>query len=276
VNGVKDVPEYKPEFTQLIYERKGIDGEVLWLTLNNEKMRNCLTKTMQVELMEALEHTVADNSIRCVVLTGAGEKAFCSGGDVNIFQSLDVVSSYDYSYLQGNRIQRLITDMEKPVVAAINGACYAGGLELALCCDFIYASENSTFGLLEINLGILAGWGGTVRLPRRMPVNRAKEMIYKGEIISAGEAYHWGLVNKVVPPGELYREVEAAVAAMMAKPPLALRGAKNVINNSLTCDSIDAALAIERGTVMWLLRSEDVREGLGSFLAKRPAVFKGR
>ncbi|MCL2337984.1 MAG: enoyl-CoA hydratase/isomerase family protein [Firmicutes bacterium] len=267
---------YKPEFEQLIYERKGKNGEVLWLTLNNEKMRNSLTLKMQAELLEALEHTLTDNSIRCVVLTGAGDKAFCSGGDINLFQSLDVVSSYDYSFQQGYRIQHLLTYMEKPVIAAVNGACYAGGLELALCCDFIYAAANATFGLLEINLGILAGWGGTVRLPGKIPVNRAKEMIYKGEIIDAAEAYQWGLVNKVTPREQLYEAVEATVAAMMAKPPLALRGAKNVINNSITCDSIEAALAIERGTVMWLLRSEDVKEGLSAFVEKRPPTFKGQ
>lgn len=270
------MPEYKPSFQQLIYERKGKDGEILWLTLSNEKMGNALGPEMQAELIEALEHTLADNSIRCVVITGTGEKAFCSGGDINLFQSLDVVTSYDYSYQQGNHIQHLLSYMEKPVLAAVNGRCYAGGLELALCCDFIYASENASFGLLEINLGILAGWGGTVRLPRKIAVNRAKEMIYKGEIISAEEAHRWGLVNKVTPPDKLYSEVEATVEIMMSKPPLALRGAKNVINNSLTCDSIEAALAIERGTVMWLLRSEDVKEGISAFIEKRPAVFKGK
>lgn len=267
---------YKPSFQQLTYQRKGKDNEVLWLTLSNEKMGNALGPEMQAELIEALEHTLTDNSIRCVVITGAGEKAFCSGGDINLFQSLDVVTSYDYSYQQGNHIQKLLTYMEKPVIAAVNGRCYAGGLELALCCDFIYASDNASFGLLEINLGILAGWGGTVRLPRKIAVNRAKEMIYKGEIIPADEAYRWGLVNKVTPLDKLYSEVEATVEAMMSKPPLALRGAKNVINNSLTCDSIEAALAIERGTVMWLLRSEDVQEGLRAFIEKRPAVFKGK
>jgi enoyl-CoA hydratase len=268
--------EYKPSFQQLIYERRGKDGEVLWLTLNNPKMGNALGPVMQEELKDALEHTLQDNSIRCVVMRGAGDKAFCSGGDIKVFESLDIVTSYDYSYQQGNHIQHLLTYMEKPVVAAVNGRCYAGGLELALCCDFIYASENATFGLLEINLGILAGWGGTVRLPRKIPANRAKEMIYKGEIISADEAYRWGLVNKVMPLDKLYREVEATVETMMSKPPLALRGAKNVINNSLTCDSIEAALAIERGTVMWLLRSEDVQEGIRAFLEKRPPVFKGK
>ncbi len=268
--------EYKPVFEQLTYERRGKNGEVLWLTLNNPKMGNALGPLMQEELKDALEHTLKDNSIRCVVIRGAGDKAFCSGGDINTFKSLDVVTSYDYSYQQGNRIQTLLTYMEKPVVAAVNGRCFAGGLELALCCDFMYASENASFGLLEINLGILAGWGGTVRLPRKIAVNRAKEMIYKGEIIDAAEAYRWGLVNKVVPLDKLDAEVEATVNAIMAKPPLALRGAKNVINNSITCNSIEAALAIERGTVMWLLRSEDVQEGINSFVEKRPPTFKGK
>lgn len=268
--------EYKPNFQQLLYERKGKDGEVLWLTLNNEDMRNALTETMQVELMEALEHAAFDNSIRCIVLTGAGNKAFCSGGDINKFQQLDIVSSYDFSYERGNRVQHLLTYMEKPVIAAVNGFCFAGGMELSLCCDFIYASENAKFGLLEINLGILAGWGGTVRLPRAIPVNRAKEIIYRGEIISAHEAYQWGLVNKVVPQEQLIKEVETVVAEMMAKPPLALRGAKNIINNSITCDSIEAALAIERGTVCWLFSSDDRKEGVTSFLEKRSGNYKGR
>ena len=116
--------EYNPSFQQLIYERKGKNGEVVWLTLSNEKMGNALGPTMQSELIEALEHILVDNSIRCVVITGAGDKAFCSGGDINLFQTLDIVTSYDYSYRQGNYIQHLITYMEKPVVAAVNGRCY--------------------------------------------------------------------------------------------------------------------------------------------------------
>jgi enoyl-CoA hydratase len=268
--------EYEPNFQELKYERKGKGGEVLWITLHNETMGNALDPIMISELIEALEHTLVDNSIRCVVLTGSGDKAFCTGGDIKFFESLDIVTSYDYSYRQGNYIQHMLTYMEKPVIGAINGRCFAGGLELALCCDFIYASENATFGLLEINLGILAGWGGTVRLPRRIPDNRAREMIYKGEIIKADEAYKWGLVNKIVPLSNLYSEVETTVNTMMSKPPLALRGAKNVINNSLTCDNIEAALSIERGTVMWLLRSEDVKEGLSAFINKRPPHFNGK
>ncbi len=115
-----------------------------------------------------------------------------------------------------------------------------------------------------------------MRLPRKIPVNRAKEMIYRGEAISAEEAYRWGLVNRVLPSKEaLYREVEKIVSEMMAKPPLALRAAKNVINNSITCNSMEAALAVERGAVTWLASSEDSKEGVAAFVEKRKPAFKG-
>lgn len=264
-------------YERLIYERRGAEGEQLWLTLNNEPMRNALDATMQMELIQVLEEVCFDNDIRCVVIGGAGEKAFCSGGDIKAFESLDLVSGYDYAFNQGNTLQRLITYMEKPVIAAVNGFCFAGGLELALVCDFIYATENAKFGLLEINLGLLAGWGGTVRLPRAMPPRRAKEMIYRGEIIDASEAYRCGLVNRLFASRrEMDQALKRAVAEMVAKPPLALRAAKNVVNNSLTCDSIEAALAIERGSTMWLLASDDMKEGVASFVEKRKPNFKGK
>lgn len=266
----------KMEYKQLVCERKGPDGEALWITLNNEKMMNALSNTMQQELLQVLQDIVFDNTIRCVVLKGAGEKAFSSGGDIELFQSLNHVSGYDFAYQRGNSIQHLINYMEKPVIAAVNGFCFAGGMELALCCDFIYAAENAKFGLLEINIGLLAGWGGTVRLPRKIAVNKAKEMIYRGEMITAEEAYSWGLVNRVFPTKDaLYEAVEKIIDEMIAKPPLALRAAKNVINNSITCDSIEAALAIERGACSWLSSSEDSKEGVASFLEKRKPKFKG-
>ncbi len=265
------------EYKRLLYERKGKDEEVLWLTLNNEKMMNSLTDTLQKELLEVLGETAFDNTIRCVVLTGAGETAFCSGGDIRLFQQLDNVTGYDFMYERGNSIQRYLTYMGKPVIAAVNGLCYAGGLELAMCCDFIYAVESASFGLLEISLGLLPGWGGTIRLPRWIPPARAREMIYKGEIIGAAEAHQWGLVNRLFPDRQaLFEGVDETVETIMAKPPLALRAAKNVINNSLTCDSIEAAQAIERGAIMWLTSSEDMKEGVAAFVEKRKAVFKGR
>ncbi len=265
------------EYKNLICERKGPKEEVLWITLNDEKKMNSLSDVMQQELLNALEDIAFDNEIRCVVLKGAGDKSFCSGGDINLFQTLNVVSAYDFSYERGNRIQHLMNYMEKPVIAAVNGYCFAGGMELALCCDFIYASSSAKFGLLEINLGLLAGWGGTVRLPRKIPVNRAKEMIYRGEVVNAEEAFRWGLLNRVLPSKEeLYDEVEKIVSEMIAKPPLSLRAAKNVINNSITCESIEAALSVERGAVMWLLSSQDSKEGVSAFVEKRKASFEGK
>lgn len=266
-----------PEYQKLICQRTGPNSEVLWITLNDEKMRNALSDQMQQELLAVLQEVAYDNSVRCVVLTGAGEKSFSSGGDIKLFKEFDIVSKYDFSYVRGYSIQHLITYMEKPVIAAVNGYCFAGGMELALCCDFIYASQNAKFGLLEINLGVLAGWGGTTRLPRKIPVNRAKEMIFRGEIIDAQEALQWGLVNRVLPsPKELHQELEKIIAEMMAKPPLALRAAKNVINNTIACPDMEAALSIERGAVMWLTSSEDNQEGVNAFVEKRKPVFKGK
>lgn len=263
-------------YERVIYERKGPDCAALWLTLDNEPMRNALDARMQSELLQILEETARDNSIRVVVIGGAGEKAFCSGGDIKVFQSLDVVSGYDYAFQMGATLQRLLTGMEKPVIAGVAGLCLAGGLELALMCDFVYATERSSFGLLEINLGLLAGWGGTVRLPRAIPVARAREMIYRGEVIGAPEAHQLGLVNKVFPTKEAMNEaLEGVVAELLAKPPLALRAAKTIVNRSQDCD-IEAAMAIERGTCQWLFRSEDLVEGVAAFVEKRTPEFKGR
>ena len=258
-------------------ERKGTQGDSLWITLDNEAMRNALDDVMQRELLEVLEKVAFDREIRCIVIGAAGSKAFCSGGDIRAFQSMDRVGAYDYLLQRGNAFQRLITSMEKPVIAAVGGVCVAGGLELALMCDFIYATENASFGLLEINLGLLAGWGGTVRLPRAIPPARAREMIYRGEVIGAREAHQWGLVNRVFATREeLDRAVEATVAEIVAKPPLALRAAKTIVQQSLTCDSIEAALAIERGIIQWLVGSDDLREGVAAFVEKRKPQFKGR
>lgn len=267
----------RDNYSTLICERKGPNKEVLWVTFNNEKMMNAMTEAMQREMLDALEKAKYDNGIRCVILTGSGEKAFSAGGDINYFLSLDKVSFYDFMYERGNRIQHAITYMEKPVIAAVNGFCFGGGLEISLCCDFIYASKNARFGLTEITIGLLPGWGGTVRLPRTISVNRAKEMIYKGERITAEEAYRVGLVNKIFDTvSDLHKGVEACANDIITKPPLAVRAAKNIINNSITCDSMEAALAIERQGVSWLASSEDMLEGVTAFQEKRSPVFKGK
>lgn len=264
-------------YEKLICERKGSDGEALWITLNNQKMRNALDDTMQCELIDLLQKTDSDHSIRCVVISGAGEKAFCSGGDITAFRRMNNVTIYDYIRRRGNTIQHLISAMEKPVIAAVHGFCFAGGLELALMCDFIYATEDATFGLPEINLGLLAGWGGTIGLPRAIPARRAKEIIYRGEAVKASEAYQWGLVNRVFASrDEMMQALEQVVVEITAKPPLALRAAKTIINTSLKCDSTESAMAIERGAIMWLFASEDKEEGVAAFVEKRKPCFSGQ
>lgn len=264
-------------YSKLLCERRGANREVLWITFNNEKKMNALSEIIQKEFLDVLEKAKYDKNLRCVVITGSGEKAFSVGGDMNYFLTLDNVSTYDFMYERGNRIQHAMTYMEKPVVAAVNGYCFGGGLEIALCCDFIYASKNAKFGLTEIDIGLLAGWGGTVRLPRTIPINLAKELIYKGERIDAQEAYRIGLINKIFETvSELYENVEVCVNKMMSKPPLSLRMAKNIINNSTTCGSMEAALTIEREAVTWLFSSEDMKEGVNAFFEKRKPMFKGK
>lgn len=245
------------------------------ITLNNPKRWNALNRDMIEQLREALERLEQDAELKCVVITGEGT-AFCVGADISLFRELDNVSAYDYMRNTGGRIQRLIENSEKIFIAAVNGMCLAGGLETALCCDLIVASETAAFGLPEINLGILPGWGGTVRLPRRVPLCKAKEMILTGDFYGAKDALSMGLVNKVVPANRLEDCVTELTTKLCQKSPLALRMAKNAINNALSAPSIDAALAIERGSIVFLANTEDCREGITAFLEKRKPVFKGR
>jgi len=251
-------------------------GEVGRITLNNPKRWNALNRQMIAQLQEALEKLDRDPEVRCVVIRGEGDVAFCVGADISLFRELDNVAAYDYMRNTGGRIQRLIENSEMIFIAAVNGMCLAGGLEVALCCDLIVATENANFALPEINLGILSGWGGTVHLPRQIPPRKAKEMILTGDFYSARDALAMGLVNKVVPADQLESCVAELTMKLCQKSPLALRMAKNAINNGLATQSMDAALAIERGSIVFLANTEDSREGVSAFLEKRKPVFKGR
>jgi enoyl-CoA hydratase len=229
-------------------------------------------------MREEFRRTIFDveNSpeIDFIVLTGKGEKAFCVGADIHNFDRINSPSGYK-NMKAGYGVHRQLERSDKIYIAAVNGACMAGGFEIALCCDFIIASENAFFSLPEVNIGLLPGWGGTVRLPRNIPIRRAKEMLMLGRRISAIEAERYGLVNKVVPFRELNNAVNELIDALRAKSKLALGVIKSTINFSLSTD-LDAALAIERGGISVLFGSEDCQEGVKAFFEKRKPKFRGK
>jgi len=248
------------DYRYLIYE---IEENIGKITLNRPEKRNALNVELIAELKEAVPRMNSEPEVRCAIITGAGEKSFCAGADLPIFETLqEVEDSYSYLRNDGGTITRSLETAEFPWIAAVKGACVAGGLELALCCDLIVAGENSTFGVLEINIGLLPGWGGTVRLPRAIPVRKAKELLFTGSMIDAREALRLGLVNKVVALEEVDDEAMEMARIIASKSRAAIRAGMNIIDNSLTCDSIEAALAIERGTIMTLVGSEETRRYL--------------
>jgi enoyl-CoA hydratase len=260
-------------YEHILYEKK---DRIATITFNRPKVFNAINVEMAEELKDALSDFKDDEETKVGILTGSGEKAFCSGGDISMFSEKLTNTMAVYKWLRtGEDIHRLLMErIEKPIIAAVNGSCFAGGLEMALACDFIIASDNASFGLAEITIGVLPGWGGLTRLPRAIPVRKAKEMIYTGEPISAQEAEKIGLVNRVVPKSQLYEVVNEIAKKLANKSPLALKMAKRAMNYGLEVSSMDAALFVERGAVCIVSAGEDSQEGIKAFLEKRPPKFK--
>jgi enoyl-CoA hydratase/carnithine racemase len=262
------------EAHKIILEKKP-EGNVAWIFFNNPEKYNVYTMDMIADLKKAIADVEADPNIDLVVITGKGEKAFCAGAHVSNFEKVDSFTLY--KRMKGAMaIHRQIERGEKIYIAAVNGTCLGGGFEIALSCDFIVASERAVFSLPEINLGMITGWGGAVRLPRNIPPKKANEIILLGEKLTAAEAERYGLIYKVVPPNELTKAVEELLAKLKSKPKLALAVGKNAIRLGLETADIDAALEIERGGISILFSSEDCREGVSAFLEKRKANFKGK
>jgi enoyl-CoA hydratase len=210
--------------------------------------------------------------VRCVVLTGAGEKAFVAGADIKYMSGLDVEGAKAWGAL-GHEAARLLETMPKPTIAAVNGFALGGGCELALACDLRYASSHAKLGQPEINLGIIPGWGGTQRLARATSLGLARELIYTGRLVSAEEALARGLVEAVHDP-VLEKALETA-RLLASKSPVALKAAKDLVNRALQGDHA-ANLAGEAEWFGELFASEDAREGLAAFVEKREPRFTGR
>lgn len=251
------------------------EGSVATVTIDRPKVLNAIRYQTMLEIEDALNTIRNDDAIRVVVLTGGGQRAFVSGGDISIMAE---GRSYVRTLTEVPRGQGICTDIEdfpKPVIARINGVALGGGTELALCCDIRIAVDTAVMGVPEIKLGIIPGYGGTQRLPRLVGVGRAKEFVLTGERISADEAYRIGLVNKVVPPEELDATVAEMARKLAAKSPVALHMAKASINQGIQAD-LRTGLGIEAKCFSLCFGTDDRVEGMKAFLEKRKPTFRGQ
>lgn len=248
------------------------EGPVALLTIARPERMNALDAKVLSELEVAIGALNSDASVRVAIITGEG-KAFVAGADIAAMQEMDPGDAEGFAAM-GHRIFDAIERARLPIIAAVNGFALGGGCELALACDFIHASTKAKLGLPETTLGLIPGFGGTQRLPRRVGVARARELIYSGEMISAEEALRIGLVNALHEPDELLPKVKALAATIASRGPVAVAAAKTAIRDGEGLTLKEAKYVEIRGFGE-LFRSEDVREGTRAFLEKRAPNFKG-
>lgn len=244
------------------------------ITFNRPKALNALNQALLDEFSEALDKIAMDDEIRVVVLTGAGEKAFVAGADITELARLTPLRTKTVSE-KGHSILMKLETLPQPVIAAVNGFALGGGNEIALACDFIYASETAQFGLPEINLGLIPGYGGTQRLPRLVGKAMAKELIYTGKMIPAKEAKEIGLVNQVYAPDALMESVMKTAKVIASKGRVPIRAAKQAVNDGVNAD-LKTGIGIEVNHFAMTMVSGDAKEGMSAFLEKRKAQFSGR
>ncbi len=249
------------------------DG-VAVVTVDRPDALNALDLPTLTSLGETLSGLAADAAARVVVLTGAGERAFVAGADITYMLEQDVDGARAWGEL-GHAVASLLETMPKPTIAAVNGFALGGGCELALACDIRYASESARLGQPEVSIGIVPGWGGTQRLARVAGLGFAKELVFTGRMVPAGEALERGLVNAVFPDGELIEKTLELARLLASKSPLVLARAKELVNRSLQ-GSLAAALDDEVAAFAALFASEDRREGMTAFVEKREPRFTGR
>ena len=259
------------QYKNTVYEKS--EG-IATITINRPEALNAINEETILEILSELDDAKRDENIRVVVITGAGDRAFSAGADIKMMKDADPVKARELSRL-GHRLSHEIEELEKPVIAAINGYALGGGLELAMACDIRIASENARLGQPEINIGLFPGWGGTQRLPRFVGKGLAKEMIFTGKMIDVRVAERTGLVNRVVPPDQLKSAVKELAMEIISKPPIAIKLAKELINSSLETN-IKVGTVHESEAFGVIASTEDFKEGLTAFLEKRKPTFKGK
>ena len=259
------------EFQNLKFETK---DQIAYVTINRPDKLNALNMATMEELRAAFTAIRDDAAVRVAIVTGAGEKAFIAGADISELAKHDPVQAKAYTH-KGQSVLDLIEDCGKPVIACINGYALGGGCEIAMACTLRLASDNAKLGQPEVKLGIIPGYGGTQRLPRLVGKGLAMQLVLSGEQITAQEAYRIGLVNEVVPQGELIARAEAIARKIIANAPLAVQYAMEAVNHGLDM-TLAEGLYLEATLFGVCCATEDKREGTTAFLEKRPAQFKGK
>jgi enoyl-CoA hydratase len=263
----------RTDFQTITVERR--DRNILLVTLNRPEASNALNTQMGLDLVELFEGFSTDiEGLRVVILTGQGDKAFCAGGDLKQRNGM-TDEAWQAQHLVFERMLRAVLGCPIPVIGAINGAAYGGGCEIAAAFDFVYASTNARFALTEVTLGIMPGGGGTQTLTRAVGERRAKELILSGLPFSAAEAEQWGLVNRVLPSGELLEAAFAIANRIAANGPISVRQAKQAIHRGLQMSLADG-LTFEIEAYNRLVPTADRREGVLAFNERRKANFQGK
>jgi enoyl-CoA hydratase/carnithine racemase len=245
-----------------------VDDRIATLTLDRPAKLNAIDPAMLAELADALERIDRDPDVRAAIVTGAGERAFSAGADVNAWSALTPLDMWRVWVREGHRVLQRLASLRQPTIAAINGIAFGGGLELALATDIRIAADDALFAAPEVTIGTLPGWAGTLRLPAAIGVARAKQMIFSGARIDAATAERWGLVNEVVPQAELMNRARALAREVAANAPVAVQLAKAAIDGDIsTAEALAGALAAS---------TDDGQEGIAAFRAKRAPTFTGR
>jgi enoyl-CoA hydratase len=258
-------------FETLLVDR---DGAIAVVTINRPKVLNALNTQTINELERAMLELQRDDTVKAIVLTGAGDKSFVAGADINELAVLSPADGQRHGR-RGQAVLELVESLGKPVIAAINGFALGGGCELAMACTIRIAAESARFGQPEINLGIIPGYAGSQRLPRLVGKGRALEILLTGDMVSASRAYEIGLVNKVVPAADLLAEAKKLATSLAAKAPLATRYILEAVNHGMEMSLQDAQFL--EGSLFGLVAStDDMKEGTKAFLEKRQASWRGR
>jgi len=255
----------------VIYDKK---GSIAYVTLNRPKVMNALNKATISELRAAFEDARDDSSVRGVILTGVGEKAFAAGADIGEVANNTAVEAEEATR-RGQALTDLIENLGKPVIAAVNGFALGGGCELAMCCTIRIAAESAKFGQPEVKLGVMPGYGGTQRMPRLVGRGRALKLILSGDIIDATEAYRIGLVDELVPASQVIERSETVLKKIIANAPLSVKYSLEAVNKGLET-SVAEGLVIEASLFAVCASTDDKKEGTSAFIEKRPPKFQGK